>query len=66
MGASLDFHAGGQSPAIYISELYSRFGFRFDHIYAYEITKKEPTDVFERVPNELMNSYHWINVGKSF
>jgi hypothetical protein len=68
MGASLDFHdndsASAESPAIYINKIYSKFGFQFDHIYAYEITQKEPAQVYERVPNELMTSYHWINVGK--
>lgn len=63
MGASLEFHGKSNSPAIYITQLYSKFGFKFDHIYAYEITQTEPARVFERVPEELMNSYHWINVG---
>jgi hypothetical protein len=66
MGASLDFHEkeGSDSPAIYINQIYSKFGFQFDHIYAYEINQKVPAQVYERVPNELMSSYHWINVGK--
>lgn len=64
MGASLDFHGSDESPAIYIIKIYSKFGFQFDHIYAYEINQMEPARVYERVPNELMTSYHWINVGK--
>jgi hypothetical protein len=68
MGASLDFHEDVdivESPAIYINAVYSLFGFKFDHnIYAYEMKVTEPVQVFERVPNELMNSFHWINVGK--
>jgi hypothetical protein len=67
MGASLDFHGGGPSsmPAVYLTQLYRKFGFKFDHIYAYEVTPQEPAHVFERVPDELMASYHWINVGVS-
>jgi hypothetical protein len=63
MGASLDFHAGKTSPAVYLTELYRKFGFTFDHIYAYEVTPKEPANVFEKVPDHLMAAYHWINVG---
>jgi hypothetical protein len=63
MGASLDFHAGKTSPAVYLTELYRKFGFTFDHIYAYEVTPKEPANVFKKVPDHLMASYHWINVG---
>jgi hypothetical protein len=63
MGASLDFHAGETSPAVYLTELYRKFGFSFDHIYAYEVTPKEPASVFKQVPDHLMAAYHWINVG---
>jgi hypothetical protein len=63
MGASLDFHAGETSPAVYLTELYRKFGFTFDHIYAYEVTPKEPANVFKKVPEHLMAAYHWINVG---
>lgn len=65
MGASLDFHGGMGSPAMYITKLYSKFGINFDHIYAFEITAKKAVDVYNRVPEELMASYHWINVGVS-
>jgi len=61
--SSLQFHGSADSPAVYINSIFRKFGFNFDHIYAYEITKTEPVEVFERVPNELMNSFHWINVG---
>lgn len=50
---------------MYITEIYKKFGFEFDHIYAFEINEKKPTDVYERVPEYLMASYHWINVGVS-
>jgi hypothetical protein len=63
MGASLDFHGGRTSPAVYLTELYRKFGFPFDHIYAYEVTPKEPASVFQKVPEHLMAAYHWINVG---
>ena len=66
MGASLEFHEGhsSRSPAIYINTVYSQFGFKFDHVYAYEMKVTKPVQVFERVPNQLMNSFHWINVGE--
>jgi hypothetical protein len=63
MGASLDFHASDVQPAVYLTSLFRKFGFRFDHIYAYEISPKKPAQVFERVPDELKAAYHWINVG---
>jgi hypothetical protein len=63
MGASLDFHEGTTSPAVYLTELYRKFGFSFDHIYAYEVTLKHPSQVFQKVPDHLKASYHWINVG---
>jgi hypothetical protein len=63
MGASLDFHGGTTSPAVYLTELYRKFGFSFDHIYAFEVTPKKPADVFKKVPDHLKSSYHWINVG---
>ena len=65
MGASLSFHSGMDSPAMYITKLYDKFGFKFDHIYAFEITKQDPGSVYSKVPKEWMSSYHWINVGVS-
>jgi hypothetical protein len=63
MGAALDFHGNENQPALYINKIYSKFGFKFDHIYAYEINEKAPSNVFEAVPEELQSSWHWINVG---
>jgi hypothetical protein len=66
MGASLDFHRGGNiasMPAVYLTELYRQFGFPFDHIYAHEITPTRPQKVFRKVPDHMRASYHWINVG---
>lgn len=65
MGASLDFHGSSVSPAIYLTHIYQRFGFHFDHIYAFEISIKEPDQVFQRLPPDLFAAYHWINVGVS-
>jgi hypothetical protein len=69
MGASLFFHGGkGRSsmPALYLMDLYTKFGMPFDHIYAYEMTPTEPETVFSRVPPEyFLSAYHWINVGVS-
>ena len=65
MGAALDFHSHVMSPAIYATKLYHQFGFKFDHIYAFEIQPKVPKQVYNKVPEELMASYHWINIGVS-
>jgi hypothetical protein len=51
------------SPAVYITDIYKKFGIKFDHIYGYEITSKDPMQVYERIPNELKSSYHWYNIG---
>lgn len=65
LGASLDFHKSGIMPAVFLTQIYERFGFHWDHIYAYEIREKVPQDVFQKVPDELFHAYHWINVGVS-
>jgi hypothetical protein len=65
MGASLEFRGGKHQQAVYITQLFHKFGFRFDHIYAYEITQQEPEKVFSLVPDDLKAAYHWINVGVS-
>ena len=64
MGASLRY-ASAESPAIYLTELFDKFGFPFDHVYAYEITPTKPEDVFKSVPRKMLPAYHWINVGVS-
>jgi len=63
MGAALDFHESQDSPAMYLTKTYRKFGFYFDHIYAFEIEPKNTKAVYDRVPDELMASYHWINLG---
>lgn len=72
LGASLSYHDGEQEvkadepPILYLLRLYKKFGFHFDHIYGYEVTFKEPKEVYEKIlPAEWMPSYHWINVGVS-
>jgi hypothetical protein len=67
MGASLSFHDADDrsSPALYLASLYRRFGFPFDHVYAYEVTPQYPEDVFRLVPEDMQAAFHWINVGVS-
>ena len=65
MGAALDFH-GNNQPIVTLLRQYEKFGFVFDHIYGFEISKKDPKEVYEAsLPEEYMASYHWINVGVS-
>jgi len=68
MGASLSFAAnwneGGKvPPPIHLYHLYAKFGFPFDHIYAFEVTPSDPARVYQLIPEEFMAAYHWINVG---
>lgn len=65
MGASLEFHGTGKQPAVHLIRLFEKFGFPFDHIYAFEVTQKTPVHVYELLPEDLIGSYHWINVGVS-
>ena len=65
MGASLDFHEDDQ-PVVRLLSLYEKFGFVFDHIYAFEINPYDANDVYKKLlPEKYMGSYHWINVGVS-
>ena len=65
MGAALDFHNNGKQPIISLMKKYEKFGFYFDHIYAFEIAEKDPKKVYqESLPKEYFTSYHWINAGK--
>ena len=64
LGASLSF-SGKDQPVVQLLDLYERFGFNFDHIYAFEATFTEPEEVYKKLlPEKYFNSYHWINVGK--
>ena len=65
IGASLAFHRKRKSPMLQIMELYEKFGFHFDHIFAFEITEMKPQRVFnDLLPEKYLSSYHWINTGK--
>jgi hypothetical protein len=66
MGASLqfDFHKD-DTPVVDLTSIYTKFGITFDHYYAYEIKPTKPDEVFQKLPDDLMASYHWINVGVS-
>jgi hypothetical protein len=64
LGASLSFH-GSNNQVVELLELYEKFGFDFDHIYAFEYTFTEPQKVYkELLPEKYFKSYHWINVGE--
>mmetsp|Transcript_27949 Transcript_27949/g.31957 ORF Transcript_27949/g.31957 Transcript_27949/m.31957 type:complete len:407 (+) Transcript_27949:31-1251(+) len=67
MGASPLFHSteGEHNPAIYLTSLYAKFGMAFDHVYAYELTQIDPTEVYKSLPPNMIASYHWINIGVS-
>lgn len=65
LGASLVFQ-GTASPLLTLLRQYEKFGFVFDHIYAFEITKQDPNMVYETLlPEKYISAYHWINVGVS-
>jgi len=67
MGASLSFHGGGDKPIVSLLEVYEKFGFHFDHIYAYELKQTAATDVYNKLlPEKYFTSYHWINAGAYF
>jgi hypothetical protein len=64
MGASLDYFGRKKQPIIALMDVYQKFGFNFDHIYAFESTGKDPTEVYNKLlPKEHFASYHWINTG---
>ena len=64
MGASPKF-AGASNPMWKIMNLFGQFGFKFDHIYAYEIKHFDTETVYDLVPRHLQPAYHWINAGVS-
>ena len=62
-GAALNFHDHVQ-PVINLLDLYDKFGFHFDHIYAFEMQSTSPNKVYGKLlPEKYFPSYHWINVG---
>jgi hypothetical protein len=65
MGASLNFHrhnALNNMAPIYLMEMFRKFGFPFDHIYAFEATPISPEVIYDQLPKEYRHSYHWINL----
>lgn len=62
LGASLKFHSSQRSPALALVNRYNRFGIKFDHYFAFEYTFIEPESVFEKIPKDLVSTYHWYNV----
>ena len=65
MGASLNYHQSediNNNPPFYLMEMFRKFGFPFDHIYAFEVTPIEPEDVYDQLPQEYIHAYHWINL----
>jgi len=60
IGASLTIHTN-EIPAFQLINTYNKFGFHFDHIYAFEATPTNTTAHYEMVPRKWLKSYHWIN-----
>ena len=67
MGASTDFTARkiARTQAMDVWDQFGKYGFKFDHIYAFELKPHDVSQVFETVSPEYFPSYHWINVGVS-
>jgi hypothetical protein len=62
LGASLSFHGGLRSPVLSLILLYQKFGLPFDHIYAYEAKQIDPEQVYNDIPVDMLQAYHWYNV----
>jgi len=64
VGASLIFHGNDDTtaPSIYLISKFRQFGFYFDHIYAFEATPQDHNEVYQRVLNDLVPAYHWMNI----
>ena len=67
LGATLNLgKANGLPIMMQLMEEYKKFGFVFDHIYAFEVTKKDAQHIYEKLlPAKYFASYHWINIGVS-
>ena len=64
IGASPTFHQRERKlPVGDLLALYRKFGFYFDHIYAFEKSNVEPAKVYDVIPGEWLSAFHWINVG---
>lgn len=52
-----------KGPVIQLLDLYSKFGFEFDHIYGFEMKFTDPVHVYRnQIPEKYMHSFHWVNV----
>jgi len=64
MGASLVFKKGS-TPMLELMDLYEKFGFNFDHIYAFELKYTDPKKVYQNLlPEKYIPAFHWMNVGE--
>lgn len=65
MGASLAFHSSGNQPIMTLLDQFEKFGLKFDHIFAFEVTQQDPNKVYQQLlPEKYFSSYHWINTGE--
>lgn len=62
LGASLTFQ-GSSTAMIDLYSLFAKFGFHFDHYYAFEVTPTNARDVYNKIPREWLSNFHWINAG---
>ena len=61
IGASMNRE---KNPLVTFLAEFKKFGFHFDHIYAFEVTAFDAKDVYKDIlPDEFMANYHWINTG---
>ncbi|GFH56621.1 hypothetical protein CTEN210_13097 [Chaetoceros tenuissimus] len=59
LGADLTRENG---PVIKLLDLYSKFGFEFDHIYGFEMVFSDPQKLYnDTIPEKYIHSFHWIN-----
>jgi len=61
IGASMNRE---KNPLVTFLAEFKKFGFHFDHIYAFEVAAFDAKDVYKNIlPDEYMANYHWINTG---
>lgn len=62
LGASLWNSGSGGASQSWIYEYYKDRGIVFDHIFAWEAETIDPQLVWEQIPPEVRQKYHWFNV----
>jgi hypothetical protein len=62
LGASLWNSGGGGASQSWLYDVYRRRGLQFDDIYAWEVTKMDPVEVFAQIPGEVRAAYDWFNI----